>query len=164
MSASTALFPPWIRLRNGNLSIEYTAARPLYERGLAWSEQAERPSHPSLAPWLDGLGTVLARTGAYAPARGRFARALAIRERAYGADDPSVAQSLNDIALVLMTQHEYAAAAPLLDRAVAIAEQRFAPDQAGLRTLRSNRQSCQAQLKVQQTSSWMNLWQRLRRP
>jgi len=114
--------------------------------------------------WLDGLGNALAKLGAYAQARQRFARALAIRERAHGEDDPSVVRSLNDIALVLVAQHDYAAAAPALRprrsyRRAAISGRSF-----WIADAAANRQSCQAELRVQESSRWTNMWQRFRKP
>lgn len=63
---------------------DYPAAKPLYERALAITEQALCPDHPSVATSLNNLAALLDSQGDYAAAKPLLERALAIREKALG--------------------------------------------------------------------------------
>ncbi len=107
---------------------EYGAARPLFGRALAISEQVLGPKHSITARSLSDLARLLQDQGEYAPARPLFARALAIREIELGPGHPDTASSLDNLASLLLAHGDAVAACPLFARALAIREQALGPE------------------------------------
>ena len=70
------------------VSGDYIAARPYYERALAINEKVLGAEHPDTASSLNNLGFLLQAQGEYAAARPYYERALAIYRRALGDTHP----------------------------------------------------------------------------
>ena len=89
---------------------------------LELSEQTLGPEHPTVAIYLDHLGTLHRTLGEGAKAEPLFLRALAIREKTLGPEHPALASSLTHLATLYRDERRYAEAEPLFQRAVALRE------------------------------------------
>ena len=101
----------------------YSAARPLYERALQVTEQANGPQHPDTATSLDNLGMLLRNVNELDEARPLLERALKIREQVLGPQHPDTATSLANWGYLLHSLGDLAGAKSYYERALVIREQ-----------------------------------------
>jgi tetratricopeptide (TPR) repeat protein len=106
----------------------YSAARPLFVRALAVSEQVLGPEHPNTAESLKNFARLLQAQSDLSGARPLFERALVIREKVLGPEHPDTAASLDNLARLLQAQREFSAARPLFERALVIREKVLGPE------------------------------------
>lgn len=104
---------------------DFAAARPLFERAIAITEQESGESSPGM---LTNLAIVLEQTGDYEGARRRYNQALAMQEERLGPDSEGVARILNNLGILLKRTGNYDGAQRHYERALAIWEQALGPD------------------------------------
>ena len=103
----------------------YREAEPLYQRGLAISEQQLGDDHPVTAKYLNNLAGLYQSLGRYEEAEPLYQRSLAIREQQEGNEHLSTASCLNNLAHLYCAQGRYREAELLYKRALAIFEQQL---------------------------------------
>jgi tetratricopeptide (TPR) repeat protein len=91
----------------------YQEAARLWEKIVAWAEEALGPDHTDTAKSLNNLAELYRQQGAYTKAEPLYLRALAITEKALGPDHVDTATSLNNLAELSREQGAYAKAEPL---------------------------------------------------
>ena len=94
--------------------------------------------HRDTATSLSSLGYLLQDMLDYPGARSRFEQALEINREVLGEKHPDTAISLSNLGRVEQSTGDYAAARHYFDGALAILEQTLPPDNALLKTVRSN--------------------------
>ncbi|MFN0150172.1 MAG: tetratricopeptide repeat protein [bacterium] len=113
------------------VSGDYAAARPLYERTAAIQEQTLGADDIALAATLNAYGMLLTKAEEFASARGALERAAAIFERAEGPESPRVASTLFNLAKVLQGIEDFDGARAAGERALAIQTNVGGPESAG---------------------------------
>ena len=126
----------------------YAETERSYTCSLNIMEQALGPDHPSVAAWLNKLGSLHKTHSNYAKAEPPYKRSLLIMEKAFGPDNPTVATCLNNLALLYKMMEDYAKAELLYKRSLTILEKTFDENNKNVKICKENIQKLYAtQLK-----------------
>ncbi|HEY5039123.1 MAG TPA: tetratricopeptide repeat protein [bacterium] len=105
------------------------------QKALQMAENRYGPTHPSVVPYLNGLGTIDRCMARYADAESKFKWGLAIREKTLGPNDPRIAESLDQLAALYQDWGKFDEAKFNEKKALAILEPMGKPSEALCQTL-----------------------------